>query len=86
MGIPPDGAGGGGGGLDGTEGGVTGGERSTEKEVGRVGAERAEVTVVDQSMDWNASFASHTWSILRAAVYQASGLVSAGRPKGIVAI
>jgi len=86
MGIPPDGAGGGGGGLDGTEGGATGGEQSTEKEVGRVGAECAEVTVVDQSMDWNTSFASHAWSILRAAAYQASGLVSAGRPKGIVAI
>ena len=81
MGIPPDGAGGGGGGLGGTEGGATGGERSTEKGVGRVG-----VTVVDQSVDWNASFANHAWSILRAAAYQACGSVSAGRPKGMVAI
>jgi len=86
MGIPPDGAGGGGGGLGGTEGGATEGEQSTEKGVGRVGAERAEVTVVDQNMDWNASFTSHTWSILWAAVYQASRSVSAGRPKGMVAI
>jgi len=86
MGIPLDGAGRGSGGLGGTEGGATGGERSTKKGVGRVGAERAGVTVVDQSMDWNASFASHAWSILRAAAYQASRSVSAGRPKGMVAI
>jgi len=86
MGIPPNGAGRGGGGLDRTEGGVTGGKRSSEKGVGRVGAEHAGITVVDRSVDWNASFASHAWSILRAAAYQASGSVLAGRPKGIVAI
>jgi len=86
MGIPPDGAGGGGGGLGGTEGGATGGERSTKKGVGQIGAERAGVTVVDRSVDWNASFASRTWSILRAAAYQASRSVSAGCPKGMVAI
>jgi len=39
-----------------------------------------------RSVDWNALFANHTWSILWAAVYQASGSVSAGCPKGIVAI
>jgi len=86
MGIPLDGAGGGGGGLGGTEGGATGGERSTEKGVGRVGVERIGVTVVNQSVDWNASFASCAWSILRAAAYQACGSVSAGHPKGMVAI
>jgi len=86
MGIPPDGAGGGGGGLGGMEGGATGGERSTEKRVGRVEAERVGVMVVDRSVDWNASFASRAWSILRAAAYQACGSVSAGRPKGMVAI
>jgi len=86
MGIPPDGTGEGSGGLDGMEGGVTGGERSTEKGVGRVGVECAGVTVIDRSVDWNASFASRAWSILQAATYQASGSVSAGRPKGIVAI
>ena len=91
MGIPLDGAGGGGGGLGGTEGRATGGERSTEKGVGRVGvgrvgAERVGVTVVDRSVDWNALFASCAWSILRAAAYQASRSVSAGRLKGIVAI
>jgi len=86
MGTPPDGAGGGGGGLGGMEGGAAGGERSTEKGVGRARAERAGVTVVNRSVDWNASFANCAWSILRAAAYQASGSVSAGRPKGIVAI
>jgi len=86
MGIPPDGAGRGGGGLGGTKSRATGGERSTEKGVGRVEAERAGVTVVNWSVDWNASFASRAWSILQAAAYQASGSVSAGRPKGMVAI
>jgi len=86
MGIPLDGAGGGSGGLGGMEGGATGGERSTEKGVGRVGAECVGVTVVNRSVDWNASFASHAWSILWAAVYQACRSVSAGHPKGMVAI
>jgi len=58
MGTPPDGAGGGGGGLGRMEGRAAGGERSTEKGVGRARAERAEVTVIDQSVDWNASFAN----------------------------
>jgi len=86
MGTSLDGAGAGGGGLGGMEGGAAGEERSTEKGVGRARAERAGVTVVDRSVDWNTSFANHTWSILQAAAYQASGSVSAGRPKGIVAI
>ena len=73
MGTLLDGTGGGGEGLGGMEGGAAGGERSTEKGVGRVGVERAEVTVVDRSVDWNASFANRAWSILRAAAYQASG-------------
>jgi len=64
MGIPPDGAGGGRGGLGGTEGGAAGGEQSTEKGVGRARAECAGVTVIDQSVDWNAFFANHAWSIL----------------------
>jgi len=86
MGTPPDGAGGGGGGLGRMEGGAAGGERSTKKGVGRARAEHAGVTVVVQSVDWNASFANRAWSILRAAAYQASGSVSAGCPKGIVVI
>ena len=86
MDIPLDGAGRGGGGLGRTEGGAAGEEQSTEKGVGRAGAERAGVTVVNWSVDWNASFANRAWSILRAAAYQASGSVSAGLPKGMVAI
>jgi len=86
MGTLLDGAGGGRGGLGGMESGAAGGERSTEKGIGQAGAERAGVTVVDWSIDWNASFANRAWSILWAAAYQASGSVSAGRPKGIVAI
>jgi len=58
MGTPLDGAGGGKGGLGGTEGGAARGEWSTEKGVGRARAECAGVTVVDQSVDWNASFAN----------------------------
>jgi len=86
MGILPDGAGRGGGDLGETEGRAAGGEQSTEKGVGRAGAERAGVTVVDWSVDWNTLFTNCAWSILRAAAYQASRLVSAGRPKGMVAI
>jgi len=86
MSILPDGAGGGKGGLGGTEGRAARAEQSTEKGVGRARAERAGVMVVDQSIDWNASFANHAWSILQAAAYQASGSVFAGRPKSIVAI
>jgi len=58
MGTPPDGAGRGGGGLGRMEGRAAGGERSTEKGVGRARAERAEVMVIDRSVDWNASFAN----------------------------
>jgi len=86
MGIPPDGAGRGRRGLGGMEGRATEGEQSTEKGVGRARAECAEVMVIDRSIDWNTSFANHAWSILWAAVYQASRSVSAGRPKGMVAI
>ena len=86
MGIPLDGVGEGGGGLGGMEGRAARGEQSTEKGVGRAGAEHAEVTVINQSMDWNASFANCAWSILQAAAYQAFGSVSAGHPKSMVAI
>jgi len=84
MDIPPDGTGKGG--LGGMEGGAAGGERSTEKGVGRARAEHAGVTVIDQSVDWNTSFANRAWLILRAATYQAFRSVSAGHPKGMVAI
>jgi len=86
MGIPPDGAGEGRGSLGGMEGGATGGEQSTETGIGRARMECAGVTVVDQSVNWNALFANYVWSILQAAAYQASESVSAGCPKGMVAI
>ena len=51
MGIPPDGAGKGGGGLGEMEGRAAEGEQSTEKGVGRAGAEHAIVMVIDWSID-----------------------------------
>jgi len=51
MGIPPDGIGGGGGGLGRMRGRATRGEQSTEKGVGRVGAECTGITAVNWSMD-----------------------------------
>jgi len=84
MGIPLDGAGGGG--LGGTGGGASRGGQNIEREVERGWAERKGVEVVVQSVDWKALLASLAWSILQAAAYQASGSVSAGRPKGMVAI
>jgi len=60
MGIPLDGAGRGGGGLGGTKGKAAGGEQSAKKGVGRARVERAKVTVIDRSMDWNALFANCT--------------------------
>jgi len=64
MGISPDGVGRGGRGLGGMEDGAAGGEQSTKKGVSQVRAEHVGVTVVDRSVDWNASFANRTWSIL----------------------
>jgi len=65
---------------------VDGERRNVERGADRGGAERAGVVVVDQSMDWKASLVNCAWLILRAAMYQASGSVSAGHPNGIVAI
>jgi len=84
MGIPLDSAGGGG--LGGTGGRASGRGRNIERGAEQGGAEREEVEVVVRSMDWKALLASLAWSILRAAAYQVSGSVSAGRPKGMVAI
>jgi len=50
------------------------------------GVQRKGLVEQGQSVDWNASFANRTWSILWATVYQASRSVSAGRPKGMVVI
>jgi len=86
MGIPLDGVGRGRGGLCGMEGGAAGGKQSTEKGVGQVRAECTGVIVVNQSIDWNASFANCTWLILWTTVYQASRSVSTDCPKSMVVI
>jgi len=62
------------------------GRRNIERGAGQGRTERAEAVIVDRSVDWKASLVSRAWSILRAAAYQASGSVSVGRPKGMVAI
>ena len=68
------------------EGGAARGEQSIGSRVNQGRAEYIGVKVVEQSMDWKVSFANCTWSILLAAMYQASRSVSADCPKGIVAI
>jgi len=40
----------------------------------------------EHDTDWKALLARHAWLILQAALYHASGSVSAGRPYGMVAI
>ena len=40
----------------------------------------SEVEGVEHNTDWKASFVRHAWSILLAALYHASGSVSAGCP------
>jgi len=84
IGIPPDGTGGAD--LGGTGGRVDGGRQNVERGADRGRAERAGAVVVDQSVDWKASLVSRAWSILQADAYQASGSVSVGCPKGMVAI
>jgi len=84
IGIPPDGTGGAG--LSRTGGGVDGGRQNVERGADQGRVEHTEAVVVDWSVDWKASLVNRAWSILRAAAYQASGSVSVGRLKGIVAI
>jgi len=67
-----------GGGFGATRGGGARGNLATDN-----GGDRAETVLSDaeeaeRDTDWKASFARHAWSILCAAVYHASGLVSAG--------
>jgi len=50
------------------------------------GVQRKGLVKQGWSVDWNASFANCTWLILQAAAYQASGSVSVGCPKSMVAI
>jgi len=62
------------------------GRRNIKRGVDQGRAERMGAVVAGQSVDWKASLVNHAWSILWATVYQASRLVSVGRPKGMVAI
>jgi len=82
--IPPSSVGGGD--LGGTEGGATRGGQSIGSGINQGRAKHVGVKVIKRSIDWKASFANCAWLILQAAAYQASRLVSVGRPKSIVAI
>jgi len=78
MGTPIDGVVGGGFGV--TGGGARGGNLATDNGGGRAEMVLSAAEGAERDMDWKASFARHAWSILRAALYHASGSVSAGRP------
>jgi len=56
------------------------GNLATDNGRGRAKTVLSEAEGVEHDMDWKASFVRHAWSILLAALYHASGLVSAGRP------
>jgi len=78
MGTPIDGVVGKGFGVTG-EGGARG---NLAMDNGRGWAETvlSAAEGVERDMDWTASFARRTWSILCAALYHVSGSVSAGCP------
>ena len=77
MGTPIDGVIGGGFGI--TGGGRTRGNHATDNSGGQAETVLSEVEGMEGDTDWKASFARHAWSILLAALYHASGSVSAGR-------
>jgi len=78
MGTPIDGVVGGGFGV--TRGGRARGNLATDNGGGQAETVLSVAEGAEHDTDWKASFARHTWSILRAALYHASGLVSAGCP------
>jgi len=84
MGTPIDGAGSGDFGA--TRRGRTGGSLAADKGGGQVEMVLDDVEGTERDTDWKASLARHTWSILRAALYHASGLVSVGHLYSMVAI
>jgi len=64
---------------------VTGGSGARGNLAADNGRGRAETVLskaegAERDTDWKASFARCAWSILLAALYHVSGLVSAGRP------
>jgi len=78
MGTPIDGAVGGGFGM--TRGGRVRGNLAADNGGGWAETVLIEVEGAERDTDWKALFARRAWSILLAALYHASGSVSAGRP------
>jgi len=76
MGTPIDGVVGEGFGV--TRGGGARGNLATDNGGGWAETVLSAVEGAERDTDWKASFARRAWSILRAALYHALGLVSAG--------
>jgi len=68
-----------GGGFGGTGGGGARGNLATDNGGGQAETVLSAAEEAERDTDWKASFARCAWSILRAALYHASGSVSAGR-------
>jgi len=77
MGTPIDGVVGGGFGA--TGGGRVRGNLATDKGGGQAETVLSAAEGAEHDTDWKASFVKRAWSILHAALYHASGSVSAGR-------
>jgi len=77
MGTPIDGAVGGG--FVMTGGGRVRGNLAVDNGGGQVETVLSDTEGAERNTDWKALFARHAWSILLAALYHTSGLVSAGR-------
>jgi len=84
MGTPIDGVGGRG--FRATGRGRTGGSLAMDKGGGQAEMVLDDAEGAERDTDWKASLARCTWSILRAALYYTSGLVSASCLYGMVAI
>jgi len=84
MGTPIDGVGGGGFGATGR--GRMGGSLAVDKGGGWAETVLGNAEGAVRDTDWKASLVRCAWSILQAALYHASGSVSAGRLYGMVAI
>jgi len=78
MGTPIDGVVGGGFGM--TGGGGARGNLAADNGGGRAETVLSEAEGAEHDTDWKALFVRRAWSILLAALYHASGLVSAGHP------
>jgi len=78
MGTPIDGVVGGGFGM--TRGGGARGNLAADNGGGQAETVLSEAEGAEHDTDWKALFVRRAWSILLAALYHASGLVSAGHP------